>query len=298
MEKVFVNSSDGYRLELHVFDTDRPAAVIQLVHGMQEHQECYEPFVRFLNENGFAVVSSDLRGHGRGAEQLGYFGSKKGYLRLIDDQRAVTRCIRERFSGLPIYIFAHSMGTIITRVLLQESSADYRKIVLSGYPCYQRGAAFGIMLTRLIRLFRGAEYVSDFVGKTFNNMFNKQIENPRTNVDWICGNDEIVDAYIKDPYCGFDFTVAAFSDLFHLNIQMNKPNRYHHVNQSAKILMIRGENDPCVGGEKGALHSRNVLKKAGFDSVRHIDYADMRHQVLDEKDNARVYADILDFYRE
>ncbi len=46
--------------------------------------------------------------------------------------------------------------------------------------------------------------------------FNNRIENPRTDVDWLSANEENVDNYINDPYCGNGFTVSAFNDLFRL----------------------------------------------------------------------------------
>lgn len=56
---------------------------------MEEHQERYEKFIKFLNENGFSVVSSDMRGHGTSAGFLGYFKDKNGYIELIEDQKAL-----------------------------------------------------------------------------------------------------------------------------------------------------------------------------------------------------------------
>ena len=86
MEKIILNSIDGYKLDIHVFDTNTPKAVIQIIHGMEEHQERYEVLARFLNDNGFSVVSSNMRGHGQNAEILGYFKEKDGYKELIEDK--------------------------------------------------------------------------------------------------------------------------------------------------------------------------------------------------------------------
>ena len=37
---------------------------IQIIHGMAEHQKRYAPLANYLSENGYVVVTSDLRGHG------------------------------------------------------------------------------------------------------------------------------------------------------------------------------------------------------------------------------------------
>ncbi len=296
MEKIFINSKDGYNLELHIFNVEKPKAVIQIIHGMEEHQERYEPFIDFLNKNNYAVVSSDMRGHGSSAKDLGYFKDKDGYKELIEDQKCITNYIKEKFPKQKIYIFAHSMGTIITRVLLQENSDSYEKVVLSGYPNYQGGAYFGIFVANVIKRFRGPKYKSEFISSLSVDLFNKCIKNPKTKYDWISYDVENVKAYINDPYCGIGFTCSAFSDLFHLVVIMNKPKLYHNVNRDMKLLLLRGLEDPCTGGEKGAKNSYKVLYNAGFTNIESINYPNMRHEILAEKDKQKVYDDVLNFY--
>lgn len=296
MEKIFLNSKDGYKLDVHIFEVKEPKAVVQVIHGMEEHQGRYEKFIKFLNQNGFSVVSSDMRGHGKSAKDLGYFKDKKGYIELIEDQKIITEFIKKRFQNLPVYIFAHSMGTIITRVLLQENSQDYKKIVLSGYPNYQVGAYFGIFLTNIIKTFRGAKYKSKLVKELSIGSFNRKIKNRKTESDWVCRNEETIKEYGKDPYCGIGFTCYAYNDLFHLVIMMHNYKKYHNVNKELELLLLCGSDDACVGGDKGTRDSRNILLKAGFDKMKHIDYPNMRHEILAEKDNQKVYKDILEFY--
>lgn len=296
MKKEFIKSRDGYILEVHIFEVENPKAVVQVIHGMEEHQERYEKIIKVLNEKGFSVVSSDMRGHGMSCKELGFFKEKDGYKELIEDQKVITNFIKEHFKNLEIYILAHSMGTIITRVLLQENSKDYRKVVLSGYPNYQSGAYFGILFANLIKIFYGPKYKSKFISSLSVESFNKSIKNPKTNCDWISHNEENVKAYIDDPYCGIGFTCSAFCDLFHLVIMMHKSKLYKNVNKDMELLLLRGLDDPCVGGDKGAKDSYKVLNDAGFDKLEKIDYENMRHEILAEKDNKKVYEDIIFFY--
>ncbi len=295
MEKIIIKSQDDYELNVHIFCVENAKAVIQIIHGMEEHQERYEQFISFLNDNGYNVVSSDMRGHGKNAKILGYFKDKNGYKFLISDQIEITKFIKQKFSNLPIYIFAHSMGTIITRVLLQTNSQDYSKVILSGYPNYQNGAKIGISITNFIKLFKGAKYKSKFIENMAIGAFNKQIKNARTNLDWLSTNEKNVDDYIKDPLCGIGFTVSSYNDLFHLVVKMHKVNNYKEVNINMPILMLRGINDPCTGGNKGANDSRKILMDAGFKNISYIDYEGMRHEILNELDYKKVYNDILNF---
>lgn len=297
MNQYHITSRDGYKLSIHTFDVDNPQAVVQVIHGMEEHQERYEDFARFLNGQGFSVVTSDMRGHGKEAEALGYFCEKKGYRELIADQIFIRAFIGKQYPQVPVYLFAHSMGTIIARVLLQKQSKRYEKAALSGYPNYQPGAIPGIAVSALLRTFRGAKYKSAFLEKNSVGSFNKAVENPVTESDWICSNPEAVAAYREDAYCGTGFTCSAFNDLFHLVTLMHKPQNYRHVNEGLSFLLLRGGDDPCTGGDKGAEDSLQVLKKAGFFDFREIVYPGMRHEILNETGKQKVYEDIARFYQ-
>lgn len=298
MKRKFINSRDGYKLDVHIFEVKDAKAVIQIIHGMEEHQERYENFIKSLNESGFSVVSSDMRGHGSSAENLGHFKDKNGYVELIEDQKAITHFIKEMYPNIETYIFAHSMGTIITRVLLQENSKYYKKVVLSGYPNYQSGAYFGILISNIIKAFFGPLYKSKLISLLSVDSFNKSIKNSKTNCDWICHNEETVKAYISDPYCGIGFTCSAFNDLFHLVTMMHKPKLYQNINKELNLLLLRGLDDPCIGGKKGAEDSYKVLCNAGFNNITCIDYPNMRHEILGEKNNQIVHNDIINFYKE
>ena len=298
MEKLYLNARDGYELDVHIFKAENAKAVIQLIHGMEEHQERYEKFINVLNENGYSVVSSNMRGHGENTKDLGFFKEKNGYIELVEDQKVISNYIKEHFPNLPIYIFAHSMGTIITRVLIQENSSNYKKVVLSGYPNFQIGAYLGIVIANIIKTFRGPKYKSKLIASLSVDSFNKYIKNPKTKCDWISHNEDNVKAYIEDPYCGIGFTCSAFNDLFYLVIKMHKAKLYKNINGEMKLLLLRGIDDPCTGGDIGANDSYAVLHDAGFEHIKTKEYPNMRHEILAEKDNEKVYEDVIMFFEE
>ena len=69
MKKEFIKTRDEYNLDVHIFEVENPRAVIQVIHGMEEHQERYEDIIKVLNKKGFLVVSSDMRGHGKSCKK-------------------------------------------------------------------------------------------------------------------------------------------------------------------------------------------------------------------------------------
>lgn len=292
MEQIYLNS-ENYELDIHYFEVQNPKAIIQIMHGMEEHQDRYNNFVKFLNDNGYSVYTANMRGHGNNAKKLGHFANKKGYKLLLSDAYNIINYIKERHNNTKIYLFAHSMGTIIARSFLKKNSKFYDKVILSGFPNPNFGAYFGIPLTNIISLFKGKDYRSSFIQNIAIGQFNKKISNPKTSFDWICYNENTISSYNKDPYCGFGFTLSAFNDLFHLVISLRKKG-YKEV-RNIPILMISGEDDPCCGGIKGRKKSIKYLKKFGFNNIKEIMYPNMRHEILNEVNNMIVYNDILDF---
>ena len=295
MEEVLINAHDGYRLLLNVYDVENPKAVVQIAHGMEEHQGRYRAFAEMLNSHGYAVVSADMRGHGKMAKTLGFFKRKDGYKSLVNDHVKVTNFIKNRYKGLPLYLFAHSMGSIIARVVLQNHSKKYDKVIFSGYPNYRSAAKIGILIADGLTANYGAKYKSKLMTALEFKFFNFFVWNSKTKVDWMCYNKKIIEDYLKDPLCGFGFTSSAFSDLFNLVVMMHDANAYNHVKVKLPILFIRGADDPATGGKQGAKYSVEVMKKAGFKNITRIDYEKMRHEVINETENAKVYDDILSF---
>ena len=77
-QDITLPSVDGYSLSLAVFPSKNPKANVLVIHGMQEHKERYEGFASFLQEHGYNVVTSDLRGHGSNAPKLSHIADKDG----------------------------------------------------------------------------------------------------------------------------------------------------------------------------------------------------------------------------
>lgn len=294
MKNIILNSIDNYNLSLNVYEVSNPKGYVQVIHGMQEHQNRYTYLAEKLNEAGYTVITSDMRAHGVNAPYLGYFAEKDGYKLLLEDQKVITNYIKETYNISNVILLGHSMGSIISRNLLQTESHNYKSVVLSGYPNYQAIVNIAILLGKTIRLFKGGKHNSKLLKSVSVGSFNKSIKNPRTALDWLSFNEENVDLYIKDDYCGFDFTTSAFIDLFTLLSRMGKKKLYNNIND-IPLLLLGGTLDPCIGGKKGKESSINTLKSVGFNKLTVIDYENMRHEILNEKDKDNVINDIISF---
>lgn len=294
-QKLVIPGSDLYSLAVRVYECQNPKAVVKFVHGMEEHHGRYEAFAEFLAQNGYIVVTANLRGHGRNAPKLSHIADKNGHKLLIDDEKVIKNYIKKTYPSLPIILFAHSMGTIISRVLLQTDSKDFQKIVLSGYPNPQPVGGIGAMLTGMLGYFKGRDGYSKMLTKMVLGKFVKSVKNRETLCDWLSYNKKNVQNYLADPLCGKEFTIGSYNALFHLVGDINKPKKYIDVNADMPILLISGEDDPCTCGKRGRKASLDKLKKAGFKNIQVETIKDMRHEILNETENEKVYKMILDF---
>jgi len=291
-----LKSVDGYELSLAVFEAKNPKAVIQFIHGMEEYKERYDAFADYLCYKGYTCVTSDLRGHGKSAPLLSHISNKKGDKLIIADQKEIRKYIKKTYKDLPLYLFGHSMGTIISRVLMQTDGSKYAKVALSGYVNPNPIAGIGKVLTKCVKLFKGSKGHSKLINGLAVGAFNKTIENPRTPLDWLSYNEENVDKYIADPLCGVEFTLGSFDALMCLLSKMGKARKYKAVKEDTPILLIAGKDDPCTGFDKGRASSKALLEKIGYKNVEAVTIYNMRHEILNEKENQKVYEELLKFF--
>ena len=92
IHKTIKSRADGLELSvLEIAPEGKLRGIVQLVHGMSENKERYQPFMEYLAAEGFLTVIHDHRGHGASVRQkqdLGYmYGG--GAEALLDDSRCV-----------------------------------------------------------------------------------------------------------------------------------------------------------------------------------------------------------------
>ena len=109
---------DGLSLSVAISEPQgAPIGIIQFSHGMAEHKERYFPFMEYLSENGYICVIHDHRGHGgsvKSDKDYGYFYTEDIWA-IVEDLHEVSVVIKEQYPYLPLYLFSHSMSTLVAR---------------------------------------------------------------------------------------------------------------------------------------------------------------------------------------
>lgn len=278
-----------------------PKAVIQLAHGMAEHIARYGEFAEKLAAAGYAVYGNDHRGHGKTAgslENVGYFADEDGFNVVVEDMKLLTDTIKKENPGLPVFLFGHSMGSLLSRSYITRFGSDLKGVVLSGTAA--NAGLLGSVATLLAKIeckTKGRKTPSNLLNGMVFGAFNKPYKPARTDFDWLSRDNEQVDLYVNDPYCGAVFTAGFFYDFFTGLTEMFKNENTLKVPKELPMYIFSGELDP-VGGKKGKTVTKTaeIYKKAGIQDVELKIYAGARHEMLNEINKEEVYKDVIQWF--
>lgn len=127
----FVNAR-GLRIFSQAWTPDgAPRAAVVLVHGYAEHQGRYGHVVERLLRAGCAVTMLDHEGHGRSGGKRAYIDS---IFHFTDDLKRLVEATQRLYPGVPLYMFGHSMGALITLVYVIRHPDGLAGLIVSGAP--------------------------------------------------------------------------------------------------------------------------------------------------------------------
>ena len=107
----------------------KPKGTVLLVHGFGEHSGRYrEEVVPYLSEQGLAVFAFDLVGHGKSDGKRGHC---QGYGQLMDLLSDAVAETQNRFPGLPLFLYGHSMGGNLVLNFTLRSGGPQKGIIAS-----------------------------------------------------------------------------------------------------------------------------------------------------------------------
>lgn len=275
-----------------------PRGVLQIVHGMAEHIERYDEFARFLASHGFIVAGYSHLGHGQSvsSEELwGCLPARGGADILIQDVHRMRSLVTARTSSsLPYFLFGHSMGSFVTRAYITRYARGLAGAIICGtghIPAATSRA--GNIVARAIAKLKGESHRSKLLDSLGAGGYNKSIENPRTELDWLSHDEGNVDAYIADERCGFMFSAGGYATLTSLTGEVCTPESARNIPHSLPLLFIAGADDPVGSMGKGVIQTVEMMQAAGVDDVEVKIYDGMRHEILNEANSVLVFDDVL-----
>ncbi len=267
-----------------------------VLHGMQEHSGRYADFARFLANKGFAVVTYDHLGHGKTAQTIdehGFFIPKNSREQVVIDAINMATYLEHKFPMVPHFVLGHSMGSFITRCLLQVANQQFDGAIIVGTGGKIKGIKIGKALISLLNLIAPRHknlFLNRTFAKTSNSKFTKEGNYHYTN--WLSVNKANRDAFINDKLCGIPFSHNGFHTLATLNIDATDRHWAKNIMKKFPMFFISGEDDPIGDFSKGVIETVNNLKKDEFQDINMKIYPNMRHEILNETNKEEVFDDI------
>jgi alpha-beta hydrolase superfamily lysophospholipase len=302
-ERRVLASPTGAKLNFLVKKAAKPArGVVQINHGLAEHAGRYARFADHLTAHRFHVYAHDHRGHGGTTAPdapTGMFARGNGAQKVIADVLAVHDLIAREHPGLPVIIFGHSMGGLIA---LDFAGRYSGRVAAAAIWNADPGAGMAQHAARLLLLWErfrlGSDVPSRLLPKLTFQAWGRQVQNRRTEFDWLSRDPAEVDAYIDDPFCGWDVSVSMWRDIFDLIFTGADDRNFAGVRRDLPFHLVGGESDPATGGGKAVRHLDARLRRLGFSDVTTTIYPDTRHESLNEVNRDVVMADFVEWLNE
>ena len=206
-KKTKVPGFHGLKLCTYIFDeVKNPKAVVVIIHGMQEHCLRYTHFAKFLNSKGYIVVTNDLRGHGRTAVDGKFgFGEKDIFAETVQDELKIIEYAHKTFN-LPIYVFGHSYGSMITQKLVQESNLIEKAVICGTANGNSAVMKSGNALATIIAPFTKKDTKGGFLEKIGMSSYEKGFKDG----NWLTRDEKVFEEYKKDKFCGMSFPLSFY----------------------------------------------------------------------------------------
>ena len=286
---------DGLAISVALMTPDsKPKAILQFVHGMCGIKERFFSVMEHFTSEGYICIANDHRGHGdsiRSEKDRGYM-YKGGYNALVSDIKMVSEHIKGLYPELPLILIGHSMGALASRIYIKRHDDLPDGLILCSTPSYNKAARAGIILSSILP----ARTRTDMIQKLSEASLNKEFKDEGP-LAWTCSDKDVRESFRTNPKCDFAFTANAGKALMKMMIEAHDSKGWKVSNPLLPILLLSGSDDPCAREAKGNNKTLGTLKEAGYRDIKSITYPGMRHEILNEREKAKVWEDIDKFVK-
>ncbi len=282
-QEVFVHSWSG---------KTGPRCILLIIHGMAEHGGRYSDFAGFLNERGISVYAADLRGHGETGELNGNLCDldNDGFDGIVEDQVKLAGLLREKHTGLPLFILGHSFGSFIAQEFIKRHGKEISGAILTGSG-FMKGpdVRLGLAVATISMIF-GGHRPNGLLNSLSFGSYNKRIAKPASKFSWLSRDENIVRLYDNDRYCGNVMSTGFYYCFFK---GLNKLyNERSGIPAALPVAILSGAEDPVGKYGKGPEKLSAWYRSCEISELYFKLYEGGRHEILNEINKAEVYEDI------
>ena len=262
-------SNDGLEMYAQSWEPEgTPKAVVCLVHGLGEHSGRYAHVGKAFTDVGFALAAFDLRGHGKSGGPRGHIPSFDAFM---DDIEGFQKQLDERFSGLPRFLYGHSLGGILVLNYVLRRKPNFVGVIstAAGLRTSLEEQKAKIMMARVL----GALMPSVAIPSGLD---------PTT----ISRNKEVVDKYVNDPLV-HDKMSLGFGKIMLSEL----PWTFEHAHEFSLPLLIMHGTEDKLGYARGSEEFASHVKQNCTLKL----WNGLYHELHNEPEQNEVLAFMIDW---
>lgn len=269
-EMQFISTPDNIQLYMTSWMEEKARGAVLIVHGIGEHSARYLHVVAALNVRGYSVFTYDQRGHGKsGGPRL----ELEEPTLLPDDLGLVHQVVAESTFGLPLFIYGHSMGSLVTLAYAEDHQDSLAGLILSGAP------------TNIDARFSPAVV---FANRVANRFVPKMKTLELVDTKALSRDPAVVRVYEQDPL-NYHGRVPVRTNNSLMDMLNTTRDRLSEL--TLPLLLLHGEAD-TVCPPSGSVR---IHQEAASEDKTLILYPDLYHEIHNEPQQVTVIRDILDW---
>lgn len=244
-------------------------AVVVMVHGAVEHHRRYGWLIEMWRAAGLHVIMGDLPGQGLTTRR------RRGHIDSFDEYIfAVKDLVQAAYQyELPVFLFGHSMGGLISIRLIEEEKMELAGVILSS-PC-------------LGLLYKPSGFLN-ILSYGLNVTVPSLRINTGLTVDMATRNLEVREADSNDSLYVTKVSVRWYREL-------NRAMKLAFMNlekiQDVPILVMQGGDDKIVN----KVNVRDWFDQAPFSEKSFKEWPKCYHEIFNEPERDKIFEYTKDF---
>lgn len=268
------DSGDNIYLQRWKRDDWPSDATILITHGVAEHSECYNHTAEALANQRFQVFAWDLPGHGKSYGQRGYVKSFDEFTSRMDFVvNEVKKLIPD---DQPLYLFAHSLGGLITLKYVLDYPKTPVKAVLLSSP------ALGVKVQ--------VPVIKDRAARILNIVAPKLTIPHELNFEDLSRDRAMISNYSKDPLRHKKYSAPLYLGI--LSAMEEVHARAHHI--EIPIYIQAAGQDRIVD----TVATQQFFKRLGSSNKKMKVYEDSFHEIFNDINRQEVVDDLVGYLRQ
>ncbi|MDP4142927.1 MAG: lysophospholipase [Bacillota bacterium] len=244
-------------------------AVICIVHGLGDHSGWFSNMSKYLTNNNFAVVTFDLRGHGKSEGKRGHIPS---YEALMDDIDILINTAKESFYGLPVFLFGHSFGgnQVLNYVLRRHPKIAGVMASAPWLSLYSNPSAFKLYSTFL-----------------FDKIYPTLLVDNVVNEAALSHKPGLSEEYSKDPLVHSNISARLFTNAYKSGLWAVN----HAYELDIPLLIFHGDEDKITSHKASIAFANNAPKELCTLKI----WEGLYHSLHNEISNEEIFLDIVNW---